>query len=97
VSPPRSITAESLLTGVNCPTWENSWHPGVLTGPTIGQAGKATYPDYFIPRHSGLISTVFMQALVEINPVMQKTFSVKFLQLIFPHIFTIYLIHGFIF
>jgi hypothetical protein len=38
-----------------------------------------------------------LQAFIELNGVAQKALSVKFFTLVFPHIFTIYLIHGFIF
>jgi len=78
-------------------TWEYGWHPDTKSGLSISQAGDAVYPDYFIPRLNALLSTVSMQAIVEISPALQKVLSHKILQLIFPHIFTIYLIHGFIF
>ena len=84
-------------TGVSYASYEYSWHPDIQTGLTIGQAGRPTYPDYFIPRLNALISTVFMQLVVEISPITQKFLSLKLFQWIFPHIFTIYLIHGFIF
>jgi len=38
-----------------------------------------------------------MQLVVEICPAIQKVLSIKPLQWLFPHVFTIYLIHGFIF
>lgn len=38
-----------------------------------------------------------MTAVVELSPVVQKILSFKLLVYVFPHIFTIYLIHGFIF
>ena len=84
-------------TGVNYATYEYGVHPDVSTGLTITQAGRSTYPDYFIPRLNGLLSTVFMQLVVETSPSVQKVLSLKLFQWIFPHIFTIYLIHGFIF
>lgn len=84
-------------TGVNYATYEYGWHPDIATGLTISQAGNAVYPDYFIPRLNALLTTVSMQMVVEINPTIQKILSVKPLQWLFPHVFTIYLIHGFIF
>ena len=84
-------------TGVNYATYEYGWHPDIATGRTISQAGNAVYPDYFIPRLNALLTTVAMQMIVEINPTLQKALSVKPLQWLFPHVFTIYLIHGFIF
>jgi hypothetical protein len=84
-------------TGVNYATYEYGWHPDVATGLSISQAGNAVYPDYFIPRLNALLVTVAMQMVVEISPAVQKVLSVKPLQWLFPHVFTIYLIHGFIF
>lgn len=84
-------------TGVNYATYEYGWHPDVETGLTISQAGNAVYPDYFIPRLNALLVTVALQMVVEICPSVQKVLSIKPLQWLFPHVFTIYLIHGFIF
>lgn len=84
-------------TGVNYATYEYGWHPDIQTGLSISQAGRSTYPDYYIPRLNALVSTVFMQLIVEITPIVQKFLSLKPFQWVFPHIFTIYLIHGFIF
>jgi hypothetical protein len=84
-------------TGVQYAQVEYGWHPDPGSGLTISQSGLSTYPDYFIPRLNALITTVAMQTIVEINPTVQKVLSAKVLQLLFPHIFTIYLIHGFIF
>ncbi|OJJ45245.1 hypothetical protein ASPZODRAFT_69398 [Penicilliopsis zonata CBS 506.65] len=87
----------SQWTGHQFATLENSWHPDVPTGLSMSQAGTSTYPDYYIPRLNALVSTVAMQAIVELSPAVQKILSAKVLQRLFPHIFTIYLIHGFIF
>ena len=76
---------------------EYGWHPDLTTGLSISQARGSTYPDYFVPRLNALVSTVFMQLIVEISPMVQKFLSLKPFQWVFPHIFTIYLIHGFIF
>ncbi|KAG0645649.1 hypothetical protein D0Z07_8553 [Hyphodiscus hymeniophilus] len=84
-------------TGVNYATYEYGWHPDIPTGLPLSQAGNAVYPDYFIPRLNALIVTVAMQMVVEICPSLQKVLSIKPLQWLFPHVFTIYLIHGFIF
>lgn len=83
--------------GVQYALIEHNWHPDINSGLSLGQAGNTVYPDYFIPRLNAWVSTVSMQAVVEICPLVQKILSVKFLQFVFPHIFTIYLIHGFIF
>lgn len=84
-------------TGVNYATIEYGWHPDHLSGLSISQAGLAVYPDYFIPRLNALLTTVAMQMIVEICPTVQWFLSIKPLQWLFPHVFTIYLIHGFIF
>jgi hypothetical protein len=84
-------------TNVIYSTYEYGWHPDTQSGLSISQAGNAVYPEYFIPRLNSLLATVAMQAVVEISPALQKVLSHKSFQLIFPHIFTIYLIHGFIF
>ena len=85
--------------GVQYATLENGWHPDAATGLSISQATHSTqpYPDYFYPRLNALIATVAMQTVVEICPTIQKILSAKILQALFPHIFTIYLIHGFVF
>ncbi|KAJ9193764.1 CAZyme family GH16 [Paecilomyces variotii] len=83
-------------TGVQYAEKEYGWHPDTTTGLAIVQAGRSLYPDYYIPRLNALITTVSMQTIVEISPVVQRVLSVKVLQWVFPHIFTIYLIHGFI-
>ncbi|RMZ88180.1 hypothetical protein DV736_g4601, partial [Chaetothyriales sp. CBS 134916] len=92
-----TIDLVTQWTHVNYATFEYGWHPDHQSGLSISQAGHAVYPDYFIPRLNALLATVSMQAIVEICPTVQKVLSVKILQKIFPHIFTIYLIHGFIF
>jgi hypothetical protein len=92
-----TIDMVTQWTGVNYATYEYGWHPDIGTGLTISQAGKAVYPDYFIPRLNALLTTVAMQTVVEICPSLQKVLSIKPLQWLFPHVFTIYLIHGFIF
>lgn len=38
-----------------------------------------------------------VEAAVELSPIIQKLFSFKVLVWVFPHTFTIYLIHGFVF
>lgn len=92
-----TIDMVTQWTGVQYAQFEHGWHPDLATGLTISQAEQNAYPDYFIPRLNALLTTVAMQTVVEINPTIQKVLSTKILQLLFPHIFTIYLIHGFIF
>ncbi|RDW62355.1 hypothetical protein BP6252_11788 [Coleophoma cylindrospora] len=92
-----TIDMVTQWTGVQYATVEYGWHPDTTTGLSIYAAGNAVYPDYYIPRLNALITTVSMQLVVEICPTLQKVLSIKLFQWIFPHIFTIYLIHGFIF
>ena len=87
----------SSWTHVQYSMYENSWHPDTATGKAQVQVGIMVYPDYFVPRLPAWSSTVFMQMLADISPAVQKVLSAKILQLVFPHIFTIYLLHGFVF
>ena len=84
-------------TEVNYATYEYAIHPDINSGLAISQAGHATYPEYFLPRLNGIAFAVGFQAAVELSPLIQKVFSGRFLVFVFPHIFTIYLLHGFIF
>lgn len=84
-------------TNVNYATYEYAIHPDINSGLPISQVGHATYPQYFLPRLNGLAFAVGFQVVVELSPVVQKLLSFKLIVLVFPHIFTIYLFHGFIF
>ena len=77
--------------------YEYGIHPNPTSGLPISEAGRAESPVFFIPRLNGLVFAVGLQAAVELSPAIQKVFSFKLLMLIFPHILTIYLLHGFIF
>ena len=77
--------------------YEYGIHPNSTSGLPISETGHALSPAFFVPRLNGLIFAVGLQAAVELSPVIQKVLSVKILMLIFPHILTIYLLHGFIF
>jgi hypothetical protein len=81
----------------NFSTEENNIHPDQLTGRPIGQTGNAGYPAYFNPRFSALIFVVGFQMMVELSSVMQYILSFPLLMRLFPHILTIYLVHGMIF
>ena len=82
---------------VDYAAYEYSIHSNVTTGLPISESSRAVSPVYFVPRLNGLVFAVGLQAAVELSPAIQKMFSFKLLMLIFPHIFTIYLLHGFIF
>lgn len=92
-----SMDLASIYGGVQYASVEYGWHPDPATGRTISDAQGITYPDYFIPRLNALLATVAMQGVVEISPSVQKVLSAKIFQWLFPHIFSIYLIHGFVF
>lgn len=84
-------------TNVNYSTWEYGVHPDIPTGLPIMFTGANSYPEYFVPKLNGLVFSMGFQALVELSPLVQKALSFKFFVYVFPHIFTIYLIHGFVY
>ncbi|KAA6406669.1 MAG: hypothetical protein FRX48_09601 [Lasallia pustulata] len=84
-------------TNVNYSTFEYGVHPDIPTGLPIMFTGANSYPQYYVPKLNGLIFSMGFQALVELSPLVQKALSFKFFVYVFPHIFTIYLIHGFIY
>jgi hypothetical protein len=92
-----SLDMVSQWTQVNYATYEYGIHPDIPTGLPIMLTGGAGYPQYYVPKAHGIVFSLGFQALVELSPLVQKFFSFKFLIYVFPHIFTIYLIHGFIF
>ena len=77
--------------------YEYGIHPNSTSGLPISEAGRAVSPLFFVPRLNGLVFAIGLQAAVELSPAIQKMLSFKLLMLIFPHILTIYLLHGFIF
>ena len=83
--------------GIDYSAYEYGIHPNSTSGLPMSEAGRAVSPAFFVPRLNGLVFAVGLQATVELSPVIQKIFSFKLLMLIFPHILTIYLLHGFIF
>lgn len=87
----------SQRAGIDYAAREYGIHPNLSSGLTISEASSAVKVEFFIPKLNGLAFAVGLQAAVEVSPLVQKLFSFKLLLLIFPHIFTIYLLHGFIF
>ncbi|KAI4724318.1 hypothetical protein E4T49_07942 [Aureobasidium sp. EXF-10728] len=75
---------------------ERNIHPDMYTGKKLGDTVRGGYPLYFEPRLNTLVFAVSMQFLVETSTWFQAFLSMKVWQPIFPHAFTIYLIHGFI-
>ncbi|KAF2263614.1 hypothetical protein CC78DRAFT_553953 [Lojkania enalia] len=78
-------------------TYENNIHPDPNTGEPYWNTDKAGYPEYYTPRLNGLLFAAGMQAIVELSPTVQWVLSLPFLLVLFPHIFTIYLLHGLVF
>ena len=72
-------------------------HPNLSSGLTISEASSAVNLEFYIPKLNGLAFAIGLQTAIELSPFIQKIFSFKLLLLVFPHIFTIYLLHGFIF
>ena len=87
----------SNWTGVNFQIIEDGWHIDKPTGLAMIQAGTSGFPPYYIPKLNGLVFAVCAQLLVEWSAWFQKAISLKIILWLFPHIFTIYLFHGFIF
>ena len=87
----------SVWTGWTFSTNERSIHPDPLSGLSLEQAGLASYPEYTEPKLNGLVFCVASQFIVEISVWAQKFLSTKPFLLLFPHVFTIYLIHGLVF
>jgi hypothetical protein len=72
-------------------------HPDILTGLPIQQTPRAGSVEYYVPRVNGLVFSIAAQGIVELSPFIQKVFSSKVILWAFPHVYTIYLIHGFVF
>ncbi|KAL1876166.1 hypothetical protein Plec18167_005430 [Paecilomyces lecythidis] len=92
-----SIDLATQWTEVNYATYEYDIHPDPATGRPIAQTSGAGYPQYYVPKLHGLVFSLGFQVLVELSPLVQKMLSFKLFVLLFPHIFTIYLIHGFVY
>jgi hypothetical protein len=81
----------------NFAIYEHNLHPDPSTGEARWNTSRAGYPAYFVPRLNGLLFAGGMQAIVELSPSVQWVLSLPFLLVLFPHIFTIYLMHGIVF
>ncbi|KAK4994226.1 hypothetical protein LTR66_005696 [Elasticomyces elasticus] len=82
---------------VNVMSLERGIHPDASTGLPIGKTPRAGYPLYFEPRLNTLIFATSLQMIVELSTWTQKVLSLRIFIWIFPHIMTVYLIHGFVF
>lgn len=78
-------------------TRERGLHPDPTTGLPTSQTVNAGYPSYYEPRANTLIFAFSVQMLAELSTWTQTFLSFKLWIWIFPHTFTVYLVHGFIF
>ena len=81
----------------NFATAEHDVHPDQATGEALLHTDNAGYPEYYTPRLNGLLFAGGMQAIVELSTCVQWLLSTPPLLIFFPHIFTIYLLHGLVF
>lgn len=86
----------SIYTGWTFSTNERGIHPYVQSALPIGQTSDAGYPEYTEPKLNGLVFAVASQYIVELSTWVQAVLSTRVFLFLFPHVFTIYLIHGFV-
>lgn len=92
-----SIDLVGLWTTFNFNTLEYGIHPHQRSGRFIRESLDYEYPPYYIPRLTALTFAFGLHLLVELSPIVQKVLSNHLLMWMFPHILTLYLIHGLIF
>lgn len=92
-----SLDMITQLTQVNYADYEYGIHPDIPTGLPIMWTGATGYPQYYVPKLNGIVFAFGLQGLIELSTLLQRLFSFKMLLYVYPHIYTIYLIHGFIF
>lgn len=76
---------------------ENNIHPDTASGRPLGQTENGGYPSYFVPRFSAFVFVCGFQSVVELSTWLQAALSWSLFMKIFPHILTIYLVHGLVF
>ncbi|KAH7356166.1 hypothetical protein BKA66DRAFT_474071 [Pyrenochaeta sp. MPI-SDFR-AT-0127] len=81
----------------NFTTSERNIHPDIPTGDALANTENAGYPPYYTPRLNGILFAGGMQAIVELSGVVQWFLSTPPFLMLFPHIFTLYLLHGLVF
>ncbi|KAI4663784.1 uncharacterized protein J4E78_004202 [Alternaria triticimaculans] len=84
-------------TDFNFSTAERGIHPDPVTGVAIQDTDQAGYPPYYTPRLNGVLFAGGMQAIVELSAAVQWVLSTPPFLVLFPHVFTIYLLHGLVF
>jgi len=77
-------------------TRERNIHPNIATGAAQGEV-DSMYPAYFEPRLNTILFAGAVQMMTELSTSFQWFLSLKVWIVLFPHTFTIYLIHGFVF
>ncbi|TIA54179.1 hypothetical protein D6C79_01116 [Aureobasidium pullulans] len=77
-------------------TRERNIHPDIATGAPQGQV-DSMYPAYFEPRLNTILFAGAVQMMTELSTSFQSFLSLKLWIILFPHTFTIYLVHGFVF
>jgi hypothetical protein len=77
-------------------TRERNIHPNISTGAPQGEV-ESMYPAYFEPRLNTILFAGAVQMMTELSTSFQWFLSMKVWIVLFPHTFTIYLIHGFVF
>ncbi|CAD0112592.1 unnamed protein product [Aureobasidium uvarum] len=77
-------------------TRERNIHPNLATGAPQGEVASM-YPAYFEPRLNTILFAGAVQMMTELSTSFQWFLSLKLWIVLFPHTFTIYLIHGFVF
>jgi hypothetical protein len=92
-----NVVPNWVETDFNFSTAERNIHPDPHTGEPILNTDSAGYPSYFIPRLNGLLFAGGMQAIVELSSAVQWFLSTPPFLILFPHVFTIYLLHGLVF
>jgi hypothetical protein len=92
-----SLDLVSQWTTVNFSTLEYGIHPQRHSGHRIRETSDYGYPPYYIPRLSALTFSIGFHLLVELSPLVQMFFSNRLFMWLFPHILTLYLIHGLVF
>ncbi|KAI8933488.1 hypothetical protein NX059_009226 [Plenodomus lindquistii] len=82
---------------VSFSTIEYGAHPDQGTGRPIRETSDYRYTPWFMPRLTALTFSIGVHLLVELSPIVQRALSNRFLMWVFPHILTLYLIHGLVF
>ncbi|KAF2845162.1 glycoside hydrolase family 16 protein [Plenodomus tracheiphilus IPT5] len=92
-----SIDLISHWTTFNFSTAEYGTHPHQRTGRSIRNSVDNGYPPYYVPRLTTFTFSIGIHLLVELSPVVQRVLKHRLFMWLFPHILTLYLIHGLVF